>query len=429
MTKQATPNTSKTVETVVNAHFAEVYWNPAKNRRDKESYGTTGQATELRESLRDKGWIVINPAFVYPMSQADKDECLKERQTKWDALKDTTKAENLHPLHVFESLYTVDGKGKKLIEPKFNGNSGFRRHGQYFDAQLERYTRGDEILTTVPVVVKHYKDEVDRIIDQQLENEIRSVGVCEIPDLNKLRIVRGLYEMGVIENRVRELYKTTMAQKLYGICRADNLWPELKIYDRFFITDTNNPDFIPFSKPSHKEIIPLNNRTIATRKRENNEPLTQFEKELPNITQEEVDKYFRDCRTGSQSGNEKKIMPKTEIKGLAEQHKIDLVKMASKAVYDNDTSPLYNLMEHADSLNSVTKMVNDGKGSLLAKLIYLQQFPALVDTLHSLLTSSANPQELTNYVEQFDSQRKAVAAKSANHKTNGKGSAKQTANK
>jgi hypothetical protein len=380
--------------------FGLVCWLKPKNKRTV--YGDT---TAIRDSLAERGWFENNVVPVTPI-QHDSDLtaserevgkksefalCMEERKVRWDAYKKAASEgddkEKKAQLAVFEALYV---KGGKLVEPKYCGNAGFRRASVFEEAMLIRYkdetiAELDKILDQVPVRVKHYASEAERIIDQQLENELQGVGQVKIPDLDKLRIAQELFSLGVREVHLRKLYTDTTGQKLFGICQANHNWPGLTVYGRMLLPE-NDSNYIPYGPVRHNVLIKFNNRYEADEKRRQGKPLKPSERSLAPITQEDVASYFNECKTGNPAANAQKIMAKKDIEGIAKQNSIGFVRLVMQSVLDDTNRGIADYMPHADQLNLHKELIDSGKAETAnVALTLAKEYPDVLATVNTAL--------------------------------------------
>lgn len=350
--------------------FALVAWRKPKNKR--LDYGETN---DIRNSLAATQWAPDMSVPVYPIDASSLAAEMQERQTLWDNLKAAEKtADNVAKLTVFERVYVSDGK---LIEPKYLGNAGFRRASTFFDAMVQRFTQkptkeipepDNTFHGNVPVRVTSYRDEAERILDQQMENEIQGRGAKKMEPLEKLAVSKTLYENGVSEARLRDLYSSSIGQKTYGICRLNERYPDLKLYDRFYLP-LDHADRIPWGPIDAPTLIKMNNRYDAQRKREKGFQLSESERTLEPITQEEVETWFRDKAKLAGDGNAIKSMPKKDIEASSKNHKLLLVRDAFESIINNTTHNLAPVVEHADAMNGVYSLVTGGKGEYATNVV------------------------------------------------------------
>src|SRR5262245_36279825 len=179
MAKHTTPAASQPL--VIGAIFALTYWRSKDNERSELE-----DTKELKNSLARHGWSAQYPVAVIPiptsasLNEEQKkagvktpfDDCMEERKALWEKHKAATDADGLVKKAVWERMFVRDGK---LIEPKYLGNMGFRRSSCFVDAMVQRWNDstvpdGEKVADVIPLMVKVYASEADRIIDQQLEN-------------------------------------------------------------------------------------------------------------------------------------------------------------------------------------------------------------------------------------------------------------------
>src|SRR5215471_2529478 len=365
-TKKGTKSTSSHLFVVP---FAEIYWRTGDNERT-----TLGETKDLRESLSQRGWVDQNPISVMEI-ECDSDltddekrlkvksafaQCMEERKARWDALKNANTPDDVVKRSVFESLFV---RNNKLVEPKYQGNAGFRRASCFEAAMLDRFrdtqvSENDKLRELIPVILRTYVDDAERIIDQQLENAIQSVGTVAVPDMDKLRITKKLFDMGKRQIEIRRLYTDTTGQKLFGICQIDNYWRNLKIFERLLKGD-NDPDHIPFGPIRHADLGKMNNRKEVDDKRKAGKTLSEKERVLEPLPESEVARYFADLRKGSE-GNAAKIMKKGEIESLSKNHAVHWFRVAGTAVFDNSISGMIPYIEHSDALNLHKELIDGG---------------------------------------------------------------------
>lgn len=389
--------------------FALIAWRENNNYRSRDNYG---DLNTIRNSLAGRQWVEDNQIPVCPITESEKLSEMTERQATWEAKRDVavknpTDAQAVMELKIFEQVYTEpvdpanpDGE-RKLIEPIFSGNAGFRRSRAWFGAMVQRATAkpsptdpepDHSFHGQIPVRFVEYKNRAARLIDQQLENEMQGVGTVKMSDLDKLRVTHDLYAEGCREVDVRKLYTSSTGQKAFGICRIDSYWPSLKIYNRFFLPSEDN-DYIPWGSVRHNEVVALNNRSEVQRKIKEGIPLRESEHGLEPLTQEDVDTYFRD-KAAQQRGdgkNANKMMSKDDIGGIAKNHKLLAARFAADSILANTTSnSLQKLIEHHEPVNTITEMVTgDPKVAAMVDAVVpvLKTEPDIMERVAKLLTT------------------------------------------
>lgn len=341
--------------------FALVFWKKDNNWRSKGNYG---KPDEIRNSLAERGWVQHYAVSVCPITEEERKEALAERTERWAALKAATTPDAAVERQVFERLY-VDPKTNKLHVPQYSGNAGFRRASVFESAMVQRFRDGsipdsEKILDQIPVSIKEYGEEAERIIDQQLENELQNVGNLKMDDNDKIRITKKLYDLGKPQVYIRKLYTSTTGQKMFGICEANNKWPALKVYDRLFLEATDASQ-IPIKAIRHDAITKIVNRHDADLKRSKGLPLTDKERSYEPITEVEVSNYFRDLKAVG-AVNLPKMMDRKNVEAGAKQNLVEFFRVAFSSVEDNAQGPMVPYMGHAEALNLHKKLIDAGKG-------------------------------------------------------------------
>lgn len=388
---------------------ALIFWNEIRNER--KDYGDEKDTNGTRNSLATYQWMPDNSIPVTAITESEMVACMAQREATWDTLKKATTPEAAVRKIVWEAMYVKDGK---LIKPEYSANAGFRRGRLFVDAMVQRFSQSDqnvkdgkeklEISGLIPVRPVVYANEIERIIDQQLENELQNIGVKQITDIEKLRTTKKLFDLGCREVEIRRLYSSSTGQKAFALCLANQNWPALDIYNRFFLEPTH-PDRIPWKPIRAPEVSKLNQRFEAQRKAKENLPLSKDERGLPEITEKEVDDFFRDKAKGVGTGNASKIMPKTDIENLSKRNKLALVRKAADSVLHDVDHNLAKYMDHADGLNAAVDLIDADKGAVLDSVMVAvktdpELFKLIADLvkdgkgagIRSLLTPLTNPQ-------------------------------------
>jgi len=345
---------------------AAVAWLERNNYR--KDYGDTAA---LSNSLADRQWVPDNPVPACPISDEELAEELALREKRWDELKAASSSPDaLAEKAVFELLYLRDGK---LIRPEYSGNAGFRRARSFFAAMVKRFKDREkhpdlDISGLVPIRKTTYERRSERIKDQQLENEMQGVGTKKMDDLEKLTVTMELYKEGENESSIRSLYSSSVGQKTFGICQANTNWPKLHLYDRFYFA-REHQDFIPWGPVRGADLVKMNNRFEAERKRTEGLPLKNDERGLQPISEEEADNYFRDKqRTGAGDGNAPKQMAKKDIEQGSKSHALLLVRKSMDSVLANSGQNTRKYVEHAAALNVGVELIDEGKGKEYAEI-------------------------------------------------------------
>ncbi len=353
--------------------IALVAWHEPQNLR--RNYG---EMDAIRNSLADKQWAPDNSVPAEPISESIKVAEMARRQTLYDnykavATQEGAKDEDKVALKVFEDLYTTvnsDGSGRTLIEPKFAANAGFRRHRAYLGAMIQRANKkpSEKDLTPdtsvhglVPIRETTYRSDVERIIDQQLENELQGTGTKKMDALEKLRITKLLFDKGCKESDIRKLYSSSTGQKMFGICLLDSNFEDLKILPRILDTPSESPDFIPLNPIRHDEVVKWNNRFEAQRRVAAGLALSENLKGLPPIDADEVDRNLREKaeKQKGSTGNAPKIMSKPDIETMRKSDPLKFLRVAGDVVSDNSRSTIKAFEERKDATNAAFDLLSD----------------------------------------------------------------------
>lgn len=345
--------------------FALVAWRQKNNFRSKENYG---ESNDIKNSLAKHQWVLDNPVPVTDITEAEIVAEMSERQVTYDTYKgivNPTPAQVVE-FETFKQLF-LDPEGN-LVKPKYSGNAGFRRSTIFFAAMVQRAVdraKPENVEHTisglVPVRVTTYATPVDRIIDQQRENELMAFGAVKMADLDKLKVTKALYSEGCREIKVRELYSSSVGQKAYGICQADQNWPTLNIYNRFFLP-VEAPGFIPWGPVRGEVLIRQNARFEADRKRSEGLPLKADERGLEPIGVQEVTDYYLDRAKLATDGNATKSMAKKDMESGAKNHKLLAVRKVFDSVIGNTQVNLKSMLDHSLAMNGITELVTKDEG-------------------------------------------------------------------
>jgi len=359
------------------ALFATIAWREKNNFRGEANYG---DSNEIRNSLATYQWVADNPVPVTTITEAEVTAELAERQAKWATLKGYTNAtpDQLVELQTFEHLYTEVKEGsteRTLIVPTRSGNAGFRRARNFFAAMVQRAKERAKpenadltIHGLVPVRFTEYATNADRIIDQQLENEMQGRGTVKMVDLDKLRVTKALFDEGCKEVQIRQLYSSSTGQKTFGICMADANFPELTIYPRFLLP-SDAPGYIPWGPVRGADLVKINNRYEADRKRKEGLPLKNDERGLEPLAPGEVAEWFSDKAKTAGDGNASKSMKKTDMEAGSKNHKLLAVRKVFDSVLGNTQANLKPLMDYAEPMNGITQLILDGKGDEAERIV------------------------------------------------------------
>ncbi len=351
--------------------FAIIYSKANRNGRSIENYGTPQEAKAIQQSMATEGWQDQYPALVELIPPAEREaaikECLAERKARLDAVKASG---DLALRDVLEKLYI--GKGGKWVEPTHYRVSGFRRAANYEVAMTQRVEllkklpkkdedgenaldadEGTEVYTSVPVIVKTFANDLERLFEQQMENELPNRGRSAVVEKDKLRITQKLVSWGANGNDIKKLYGS-IGQKYYGLVKCNDFWPALRIFDRCLLADEDS-SAIPIKSVKHEKTS-----NYTARHRNDAKGANRDSKLLP-IAEQEVREYFESLKDKTPATP---MLGKTDIRDMSESNDITLVRLAMGAVLNNDKSQLVALANGKDALNSATELVMAGNGSI-----------------------------------------------------------------
>ncbi len=167
---------------------------------------------------------------------------------------------------------------------------------------------------------------------------------------------------------MRELYSSSTGQKTFGICLADANFPELKVYERFLLP-SDAPGFIPWGPVRGADLVKINNRAEADRKRKEGLPLKNDERGLEPLQPGEVAEWFADKAKLAGDGNASKSMKKTDMEAGSKNHKLLAVRKVFDSVLGNTQANLKPLMDHAEAMNGITSMILEGKGDEAERIV------------------------------------------------------------
>jgi len=363
MAKQNTP-----VASAIETSIALIFWDPTRNDcRAVPSKADT--LKELTESL-SYGWnIAQGVVLAQEIDEVSNktgidyvERCLSARQARWDELKADKSAEGPLTLSVWESIY-VDSKSKKLIAPRYLANATFQRGSVIFDACLMAQKRSGAFKAVVPVAVRHYHDESERLFEQLDENEGKDTGRESISDNDRLRMGKRLFSLGHIENVFRlKFSSSTTGQKVFKLCKIDSLYPSLSILSRI-MADPKSADYVPYGPIKQQDLGDLIRRSDSKTLKPG-ETL---------VSVDDVANYF--LGVANKSGNREKIMERKAIEGLRDNNSNPAVKMVAKAIIDNNLDVLMPLVDVSEG----TQLLMDAR--------LLNVYPAALDAIKAIVVA------------------------------------------
>lgn len=191
----------------------------------------------------------------------DMDDIVEARREKWQTLKDrVSKSDPTAPgqLQVFEREYVVDGE---IGRPIYIVNAAITRTYCTHGANNARYNMGKDLILRIPVEVRNFTLEQDRILANLRENTVSKEGDNPIGEKGLWSAAKRLYKAGYKQVQFRNSKKSetggddTDEGKLFGgkgqiffyLLEMDQQFPSLNITDRFLL-DGAHPDHLNFRK-------------------------------------------------------------------------------------------------------------------------------------------------------------------------------------
>lgn len=349
------------------AVFAEIYWHPTRN---KARAVASSKRDELRASLRNGWWSdqsvkVENIGSAVPISGEEGIDFVKaamdSRQAEWDKLKADQSPDGIVKLKVFEDLF-MDEKDK-LIVPKYLAVHSFQRGSVYFEAMILRRKslEKDEkpILTFVPIEMVKVSTEAKLREFQMQENEGKLTGREGVSDADRLNNARYFYGFGYTQADMRRIFKDSMGQKLFAICKLDSIYPDLRFIDRL-LSPPEMEDSLPFGPFRHGDLI----------KKAARSDVSTLPKGETLLTKEDFALYLTSTKQGRADGNKPKIMARDQIEGLSKQSPSNEVRNIAKAIVENNVDFLVTANVVAPGVNALYSAHAQGHYPELEKIIF-----------------------------------------------------------
>lgn len=208
-------------------------------------------------------------------------------------------------LAVLNRLYK-DEKGH-LIEPQVFNNMAFRRLSNYPQAMIQRGAlpadeRGGsdpaaDVLPMIPVNVKVYESDYERVIDQLMENGLNKQGTKDLTFVSKCRACLPLMNNPRVKESdiVNALGGTRgTGQKVYNLLVVHMRCPDADLLNRGAL-DSKDPRFLKLESPKYDKWQKLHKNGYRP-------------------TVEEVEAIFSE----SKDGNEKKVLEGKAIRHFGE---------------------------------------------------------------------------------------------------------------
>jgi len=232
-----------------------IYWNPSKNyAREGNLFKDEAEMNALSVNLVE-GWWDSQPVAVVKMTPEEQEKAVKELEARWTLLK-ASEVEAKFEMNgqtvtvvpserqlAFERTFTHNGK---VVKPTHEAVYAFRRGAALLGALALRLKAKQPAIDDIPVNVKEFADEYDRMVECARENfgKLSNVSLvtthwptiiklaCECRDLSKK--VKGVpvteaETIRVISGGDQAKVKRGTGQKAYRIALLDYKFPALKI--------------------------------------------------------------------------------------------------------------------------------------------------------------------------------------------------------
>lgn len=158
---------------------------------------------------------------------------------------------------LWKRRYWKDGK---QIQVRYITNTGNTRSSCFDDANLRRLDENKPLIEFVPVEMRIFKTEQERVLANVRENTIGKQGDIPIGIAGLWAAAISLYQSGWTQSQFRFGKKdekskdTTDLNKIFGgngqkyfyFCEFNADFPALNLIERFLITDINDPNYLPF---------------------------------------------------------------------------------------------------------------------------------------------------------------------------------------
>lgn len=224
---------------------------------------------------------------------------------------------------------TFCDKNGKVKTPKYGVVFGFRRFASLPLAIAASAKTVQVNLSYIPTVLV-VGNKLARSLSCVAENGTKDVGIKSLNMLDKLSASNKLYEQGCLESALGKVFKRGSAQKLFGICRLNAKYANLKILDGIL---DKKIDMTIFEKEKVREI--------------NNSDLPE--------------KEVKEWMTNPKKKNNDKVSKGKDIKALAAQSPVTAIKVIAGAIANDDIDSLAKLVDHKTELNMAWDAIMAGK--------------------------------------------------------------------
>jgi hypothetical protein len=288
---------------------------------------------------------------VYELTPEQQEAAASERATQWQIMRDrrdeftfrapltgsklTLAASDV--LRTFEELYTDKGK---VIVPTHGINAGHRRSVVWHIAQaIRRRCELGDIEHKIPVKIEKYDSNLDRFCACIRENTGKTSGMRALSNADFANAAKMLFQEQCSESDMmrRAAIKRGKAQQLFALMLLDSRFPELELADSVITGE----------------------RTLATFEKEETRKLAKAQE----TTAEDVTKFVT-----SGAGKPKKVASRSDIKTLAEQCPVELIKVAAYFIFVDDTKGVNPLVDAAPEINKAVRSVLKTAGIKMPKV-------------------------------------------------------------
>lgn len=313
-----------------------------------------GQVINLTRGWQSSGGVME----VYALDSDGKKAAVAQRKRQialWEAAGGVYKDVAQTAKRVWGFVSAKTGKAvKNPPAPSYGGNMGFRRAYAIMGAiHLLNYSRPNspEYSYSVPIEVREYEGELERLTRHAWENEYKDAGASKYSQTDYVLIARkAIGALGTEADLTRCLKSRGTAQKCYAFAKLDSKFPTLKLVERV-LADPPKLDgkqkrypygkgcYIPFSTLDKEDL----RRLLKGGKKEGIEY-------QPAEKPDEVESYVRAAMEGKKNDNAK-MLPKANIKAGGDSHDCMIVRRVLSAVYNNEQKVFDKLRELAPAIN------------------------------------------------------------------------------
>lgn len=369
---------AKAVENLAIVIFAGlIYWFKERNEaRMTGQYGDDKESEKVMRSMTNDGWFRTGDGIieVCRMSKEDQDRALKLLQNRWEELKaEAEQTNNTLSLKTWEAIHVQNGK---LVKPEYEGISGNRRGSLLHKVNIARNKVKPEDggplppITEIPVIVKEFANEQERMDAQMMENTRKAEGYLPPSDLDMLKWSIKRVQLGGLQKDLRRVLTDTTGQKYYWIIELNRRFPKAGFIERLCkpVDDTAH---IRLSAVKGNELPNLGLRSDPEKLAEHNAKAKNKGKAgdiLEPLTLERFQAYLNEIGKKPVS-NEKKMMDKDTIKSLAGNNAGSVIERVLDAVIQNNTDGLKALVDNTEASKALLRLIDEGDGPFIEQVM------------------------------------------------------------